>query len=63
MPIKKAIVWIQDAHGKTCYFKTVTAIEHQQMSIDFINQIPENYFIRILANDSILYGRSFLLHK
>lgn len=63
VPIKKATIWIQDVHGKTCYFKNITSIEHQQISIDFNNQIPENYFIRILANDSFLYGRSFQLQN
>lgn len=63
VPITKASIWIQDAHGRSCYFKTLTSIENQQVELDFKNQIPETYFIRILANDSLLYGNLFQVYK
>ena len=61
--IKKASIWIQDAHGRSCYFKNLTSIENQQIELDFKNQMPATYFIRILANDSLLYGNSFQVYK
>ena len=61
IPVTKASIWIQDIQARTCYFKNFTSVENQQLELDFKNHLPDTYFIRILANETLMDGRPFQL--